>query len=132
MVIIAEMNVLAVGGNNQSEQFKGLPVHLLHLSRGIDAIRAFKKNHIDSVISHWHLEDMPNGQFLKKLKMVKPDIPTIAIIESNNPRQEIQARALGVNAVVCQDCEDFYFRRVMSSVFGLCGTGSVEKVYPTA
>ncbi|MCD6174309.1 MAG: hypothetical protein J7K65_00895 [Planctomycetes bacterium] len=129
MVIIAEMNVLAVGVEDRVGEFNGLPVRLLNMAHGSDAIHFFKTDSIDSVVSHWNLADMPNGQFLKKLKAVKPDMPTIAIIEANNPQQEIEARMLGVSAVVNEDCGDEYFRQVMTSVLGLPNERAIETLY---
>ena len=129
MVIIAEMNVLAVGMEDRVNEFKALPIRLLNMTHGKDAIRSFKTDHIDSVISHWHLRDMPDGAFLKKLKAVKPDMPTVAIIEPNNPQQEIEARMLGVSAVIPEDCDGQYFREVMAEVLGLHGTYEVETIY---
>lgn len=129
MVIIAEMNVLAVGVEDRAGEFNGLPVRLLNMAHGSDAIRSFKTDPIDSVISHWNLADMPDGQFLKKLKAVKPDMPTVAIIEANNPQQEIEARMLGVSAVISEDCGDEYFREVMTSVLGLPNERVIETLY---
>lgn len=129
MVIIAEMNVLAVGMKDRIGEFEGLPVRLLDMAHGSDAIRSFKTASVDSVISRWHLTDMRDGEFLKKLKVVKPDMPTVAIIEPNNPRQEIEARSLGVSAVVTEDCDENYFRQVMSGVLGLSGEHAIETLY---
>jgi DNA-binding NarL/FixJ family response regulator len=129
MVIIAEMNVLAVGVEDRVDEFNGLPIRLLNMAHGSDAIRSFKTDPIDSVISHWRLADMPDGQFLKKLKAVKPDMPTIAVIEANNPQQETEARMLGVSAVISEDCGDEYFRRVMTSVLGLPNERVIETLY---
>ena len=129
MVIIAEMNVLAVGVEDRAGEFNGLPIRLLNMAHGSDAIRSFKTDPIDSVISHWNLADMPDGQFLKKLKAVKPDMPTVAIIEANNPQQEIEARMLGVSAVISEDCGDEYFREVMTSVLGLPNERVIETLY---
>jgi len=129
MVIIAEMNVLAVGMEDRAGEFKGLPVRLLNMAHGSDAIRSFKTDQIDSVISHWHLADMRDGRFLKKLKAVKPDMPTVAIIEPDNPQQEIDARMLGVSAVIPEDCDDQYFREVMTSVLGLHDVHAIETLY---
>ena len=129
MVIIAEMNVLAVGVEDRSDEFNGLPIRLLSMAHGSDAIHSFKTNSIDSVISHWHLADMPDGKFLKKLKLAKPDMPTIAVIEANNPQQEIEARTLGVSAVISEDCGDEYFRQVMTSVLGLPNEQAIETLY---
>jgi len=132
MVIIAEMNVLAVGMENRADDFNGLPIRLLNLTHGSDAIRSFRTDPIDSVISHWNLTDMPDGKFLKKLKAAKPDMPTIAIVEPNNPQQEIEARMLGVSAVVTEDCDDAYLRQVMAAVFGLPNVAAIEKLYAVA
>ena len=132
MVIIAEMNVLAVGVKDRTSEFNGLSVRLLNMAHGSDAIRSFKTDPIDSVISHWNLTDMPNGQFLKKLKAVKPDMPTIAIVEANNPQQEIEARMLGVSAVISEDCGGEYFRQIMTSVLGLPNERAIEKLYAVA
>jgi DNA-binding NarL/FixJ family response regulator len=129
MVIIAEMNVLAVGMGDRTGEFEGLPVRLLDMSHGSDAIHSFKTGSIDTVISHWNLIDMPDGQFLRKLKAVRPDMPTVAIIEPNNPQQEIEARMLGVNAVIPEDCDGEYFRQVVASVFGLPDVRAIETVY---
>ena len=67
MVIIAEMNVLAVGMEDRTGEFEGLAIRLLDMAHGSDAIHSFKTDSIDSVISHWNLPDMPDGEFLKKL-----------------------------------------------------------------
>lgn len=129
MVIIAEMNVLAVGMEDRVGEIKGLPIHLLNMAHGSDAIRSFKTDQIDSVVSHWHLSDMRDGQFLKKLKAVRPDMPTVAIIEPDNPQQEIEARMLGVSAVIPEDCDEHYFRQVMASVLGLHSEHEIENFY---
>lgn len=129
MVIIAEMNVLAVGMDKRIAQFKGLPIRLLNLTHGSDAIRSFRTTQYDSVISHWHLADMPNGHFLRRLKAAMPKMPVIAIIEPNNPQQEIEARRLGVSAVVSEDCDESYFRQIVASVFGLSNVEAIETLY---
>ena len=46
MVIIAEMNVLAVGMEDRVSEFKGLPIRLLNMIQGKDAIRSFKTDQI--------------------------------------------------------------------------------------
>ena len=129
MVIIAEMNVLAVGMEDRTDGFDGLPVRLLNMADGSDAIHSFRTDSVDSVISHWHLADMPDGEFLRKLKAVKPDMPTVAIIEPDNPQQEIHARMLGVSAVIPEDCDNDYFREVMTAVLGLPSEQAIEALY---
>ena len=79
MVIIAKMNVVSVGVGSQAQSLGRLPIRLVNLNNGTEAVRSFKTEQIDSVISHWHLADMPNGMFLRKLKAAKPEMPTIAM-----------------------------------------------------
>ena len=122
------MNVLAVGAEKWSESFAELPIRLISLKNGIDAVRSFKIEQVDSVISHWHLDDMPDGLFLKRLRAIRPQMPTIAIVEPNNPDQEIAARSLGVAAVIPDDCSEDYFRDVVSGVLNL-KPQLVERLY---
>lgn len=129
MVIIAEMNVLSVGAGNRVNALDGLPVRLVNLNTGSQAIRSFKTEEFDSVISHWHVADMPDGKFLKKLKAAKPQMPTIAIIEGQNPQQEIEARSLGVAAVITEDSSQEHFRAVITSVLGLQDTQAIKELY---
>lgn len=129
MVIIAKMNVLSVGMGSQAVDLGNLPVRLVNLNNGTEAIRSFKTEQIDSVISHWHLADMPNGMFLRKLKAAKPEMPTIAIVEADNPQQEIEARALGVAAVICEDAGPEYVRAVVAQVLGLAAPVTIEELY---
>jgi DNA-binding NarL/FixJ family response regulator len=129
MVIIAEMNVLTVGMDDRGDGFDGLPVRLLDAVGGSEAIRSFKTDPIDSVVSHWNLSDMPDGEFLRKLKAVKPDMPTVAIVDPDDPQQEIEARQLGVSAVVSEDCGEGYFREVITAVLGLPNERVIEALY---
>lgn len=128
MVIVAKMNVLAVGAEEWSACFAELPIRLISLKNGVDAVRSFKTEQIDSVISHWHLDDMPDGLFLKRLRAIRPNMPTIAIVEPNNPQQEIAARSLGVVAVIPDNSSEDYFREVVSAVLNL-QPQSVERLY---
>lgn len=128
MVIVAKMNVLMVGAEERSESFTELPIRLISLKNGFDAVRSFKTEQIDSVISHWHLDDMPDGLFLKRLRAIRPQMPTIAIVEPNNPQQEIAARSLGVVAVIPDNSSEDYFREVVSAVLNL-EPHSVERLY---
>ncbi|HOK94983.1 MAG TPA: hypothetical protein PK052_06265 [Anaerohalosphaeraceae bacterium] len=129
MLIFAKMNVLAVGIEQQAEALQGLPIRLLNLTHGSEAIHSFRNDPIDSVISHWNLVDMPDGQFLRSLRRIRPDMPTIAVIQPNNPQQEIEARMLGVSAVVCEDSDSGYFRTVLTNVLGLQSAEAIETLY---
>lgn len=129
MVIVVKTKVLSVGIGNQAECLKDLPIRLVNLSKGSQAVEVFKREQIDSVVSHWHLADMPDGQFIRKLKAVYPKMPTIAIVEANNRRQEIEARSLGVAAVIPEDSDGNYLRQVVSMVLGLQTVSEIDQVY---
>ena len=103
MRIAAKMTVLAVGAEERSAALEALPIRLIGLTRGSEAVRSFKTESIDSVVSRWDLDDMPDGLFLKRLLAIRPEMPTIAIVEPGKPDQEIAARSLGVAAVLAED-----------------------------
>lgn len=119
MIIAAKLTVLAVGAEERSAALAALPIRLIGLTHGSDAVRSFKTESIDSVVSRWHLDDMPDGLFLKRLLAMRPGMPTIAIVEPGNPDQEIAARSLGVAAVLAEDCSEAYFREVVSAALHL-------------
>jgi len=98
---------------------------------GTEAARSLKNEKVDSVISKWNLDDMEDGRFLKRLKAVKADIPTIVFIKAGDRAQEIAARSLGVSAVLTDDCSDELFRETVANVLGLKGVVSI-KVISTA
>ncbi|NLW83736.1 MAG: hypothetical protein GXY41_04945 [Phycisphaerae bacterium] len=128
MIIVAKTTVLAVGVGDRSAELAELPIRLINLAHASEAIRSFKTKDIDSVISYWHLDDMPDGEFLKRLRAIRPQMQTIAIIESGNPDQEIAARSLGVAAVIPEDCSEEYFRMIVADVLRI-RVPSVERLY---
>jgi DNA-binding NarL/FixJ family response regulator len=129
MYVIAKANVLTVGLKEKAKALKELPVRLVSLQHGSEAARSFKTESFDSVISHWRLVDMEPGKFLRNLRGIRPDIPTIAVIQSNNPAQEIEARSLGVSAVITEDCSDDHFRQVVCAVLGLEKVEAIAELY---
>lgn len=129
MVIVAKTSVLAVGIAHKAEALKELPIRLICLARGKEATGSLKNEQYHSVISHWNLVDMPNGAFLKGLRKIRPAIPTIAIVEANNPDQEIQARSLGVAAVVTEDCSEDNFREIVCELLGLDRSELISEIY---
>ena len=74
---------------------------------------------VDSIISNWDLEDMEDGWFLRRLRAIKPKIPTIVFIRSGNLAQEIKARSLGVSAVLTDEASDELFRETVAGILGL-------------
>lgn len=127
MIVIAKLNVLAVGVK-QAEAIEQLGVRVISLQNGQQAISSFKSEQIDSVVSHWHLEDMPDGEFLKRLRAIRPYMPTIALVQAGNLQQEIAARSLGVTAVIPDDSTEEYFRQVVCQVLGI-NENAIERLY---
>jgi DNA-binding NarL/FixJ family response regulator len=83
---------------------------------------------VNSVISRWDLDDMHDGMFLKRFRVIKPDIPTIALVRAGDREQEIAARSLGVSAVLTDDASDELFRDTVANVLKLEGTISIRAI----
>ena len=129
MVIVAKTSVLAVGVEDKVEALRELPIRLICLASGKDATGSLKNDQYHSVISHWNLVDMPEGSFLKGLRKVRPHLPAIAVVEANNPDQEIQARSLGVAAVITDDCTEESLRSIVCEILGLSRDDLLEEMY---
>ena len=128
MIVLVQANVLTVGLNSKSKVLKELPIRLIEMQTGIEATRSLKNEKVDSVISKWDLDDMEDGQFLKKIRAVKPQIPTIAFVRAGDQAQEIAARSLGVSAVLTDDASDELFRETVANVLGLKGVISIKTI----
>ena len=132
MIVLVQATVLTVGlnGNGKNEVLQELPIRLITMQSGTEAARSLKSEKVDSVISKWDLDDMEDGRFLKKLRAVKPEIPTIAFVRAGDRAQEIAARSLGVSAVLTDDTSDELFRQTVANVLGLKGILSIKAIAP--
>lgn len=130
MIVLVQATVLTVGLNGKNEVLWELPIRLITMESGTEAARSFKSEKVDSVISKWDLQDMEDGQFLKNLKAIKPEIPTIAFIRARDKEQEIAARSLGVSAILTEDTSDELFRETVANVLGLKGLVSIKAISP--
>jgi len=128
MLLLVQATVLTVGFTQNHEALSELPIRILKMQTAKQAAGSLKNEKVDSVISKWELEDMPDGQFIKRLKSVKPDMPTIVIIKSGDKAQEIAARSLGVSAVLTEDTDPQLFRRTIANVLGLKQLVSVRQL----
>ena len=128
MIVLVQATVLTVGLNGRNEVLRELPIRLITMQSGTEAARSLKNEKVDSVISRWDLDDMEDGRFLKTLRAVKPDIPTIAFIRAGDQAQEIAARSLGVSAVLTDDTDDELFRETVANVSGLKGIVSIKAI----
>jgi DNA-binding NarL/FixJ family response regulator len=130
MLVLVQANILTVGLEEKTEALKELPIRIINMQQGKTAARSLKNQNFDSVVSTWNVEDMPNGEFLKRLKTVKPNIPTIVLVESGNKQQEIDARSTGANAVLPEDTNDDLFRETLVNVLGLKGKIDIKSISP--
>jgi response regulator RpfG family c-di-GMP phosphodiesterase len=129
MILLVEANVLTVGLDSKNAGLKELPIRLINMRTGSEAIRCLRSEKIDSVISEWNLPDMADGSFLKSFKTVKPHMPTIAVVKPGDRGQEIAARSLGVAAVLTDDTSPEHFRLTVSQVLGLDNTADIKAIH---
>jgi len=130
MIVLVQASVLTVGLNGRDEVLRELPVRLITMQSGVEAARSLKNEKVDSVISKWDLGDMRDGRFLKRLRVVRPDIPTIAFVRAGDRAQEIAARSLGVSAVLNDDADDDFFKETVANVLGLKGIVTIKAIAP--
>ena len=130
MIVLVQASVLTVGLNGKNEVLRELPIRLITMQSGMEAARSLKNEKVDSVISKWDLHDMEDGRFLKNLRAVKPEIPTIAFVRAGDRAQEIAARSLGVSAILTEDTSDELFRETVANVLGLKGIVSIKVISP--
>ncbi len=130
MIVLVQANVLTVGLNGRNESLRELPIRLIPMQSGAEAIRWLRNEKTDSVVAKWDLADMKDGAFLKRLRAAKPNIPAIAFVKPNDPAQEIQARSLGARAVLSDTAGDELFRQTVANILGLKDLASVKAVCP--
>ena len=119
MLLLVQATVLTVGFTEKHQALTELPIRILKMQTAKQAAGSLKNENVDSVISKWELQDAPAGSFIEKLKSVKPDMPTIVVINSGDTQQEIAARSLGVAAVLTDDTDPKLFRRTIANVLGI-------------
>jgi DNA-binding NarL/FixJ family response regulator len=115
---MVQTTVLMVGASDKSHLIEELPIRLVRLDTGAEAVKSLKKEKIDAFISRWDLVDVPDGKLLQNVVAASPSMPTLALIEPGNYSQEIKAAQLGVTAIISSDADDDYFRRVVSQLLG--------------
>ncbi|MGA2172390.1 MAG: hypothetical protein ABSG82_05170 [Sedimentisphaerales bacterium] len=128
MIVLVQATVLTVGLNGRSEVLRNLPIRLIGMQSGVEAARSLKNEKVNSVISRWDLDDMPDGRFLKSFRAAKPHIPTIAFVRAGSASQEVAARSLGVSAVLVEDATDDMFRETVANLLGLKGDVAIKAI----
>ena len=119
-------NILIVGVADKEHALRELPVRVLAMDTGTQAIRCLKEERIDTMISHWERIDLPAGILLKNVKEAKPSTPTIAFIKPGDTDQEIAARRLGVDVVLSEEIDDDYFREIVCQILGISEVAAMQ------
>ncbi len=127
MLVLVKANILTVGLGGLGSALKTLPIRVCSIQSGLEAGRSLKNENVDSVISKWNLSDAPDGRFLRNLRLARPYLPVIAVVDSGDVKQEVAARSIGASAVLGDDVTDAMFKRVICEVLGLGDTGAIEK-----
>jgi len=113
MIFFAQPKILMVGLNDKQIALKDLPIRLVSCKSGAEAAGLLKKEKVSSVICIWDLDDMPDGQFVRNLRVVKPDVKTIVLISSKDALEEIEARSVGASVVLTDKTSDALLRRAV-------------------
>ena len=113
---VVNTTILIVGAKERGEALRELPVRVILLDSGSEAVRCLRKEAVDAVVSKWHLVDVPNGGLLEAVIGANPGMPTVAFVRPGDAKQEVAARSIGVTAVLSEDIDDEYFRDVMCQI----------------
>lgn len=108
--------ILIIAAQDKADALQELPLRLMMIDTGKEAIQCLRREQIDSVVSRWDLVDMPDGELLEKITAARPKMPTVAFVEPGNQQQEIMARSLGVTAILSDDIDDDYFRSTVCQI----------------
>jgi DNA-binding NarL/FixJ family response regulator len=108
--------ILLIGAKDKAKGLTELPLRLLMINTGKEAIQCLREERVDSVVSRWELVDMPDGLLLERILAARPKMPTVAFVEPGNQQQEIMARSLGVTAILSDDIDDDYFRETLCQI----------------
>ncbi len=126
--------ILMIGTKDKASGLSELPLRLLMMDTGKEAVQCLREEPVDSVVSRWNLVDMPDGLLLERIRAARPSMPTVAFIEPGNQQQEIMARSLGVTAILSEDIEGDYLRETICQIlhiedFATLSIAAVEDNY---
>ncbi|OQA01592.1 MAG: hypothetical protein BWY69_01326 [Planctomycetes bacterium ADurb.Bin401] len=128
MLVLVKANILVLGCGGRNNALKALPIRKLFVESGLEAGRSLKNEKVDGVISVWDLPDAPAGKFLRNLRLAKPYLPIVVVVDAGNIQQEIAARSIGPTAVVSSDVDDDIFRKTVVEVLKLNNTEEIQKL----
>lgn len=126
MKVLVQGHALAVGLNGKGDALGELPIELTSVDTAAQAVACLKNERFDCVVSRWHLEDMREGMFQRRLRAVRPDTATIVLVSGDNPGEEVLARSIGVSAVLTEDCSDELLLATVAAILGIEIPSAVE------
>lgn len=128
MLVLVKANILVLGCGGRNNALKALPIRKLFVESGLEAGRSLKNEKVDGVISAWDIPDAPAGKFLRNLRLAKPYLPIVVVVDAGNIQQEIAARSIGPTAVVSSDVDDDIFRKTVVEVLRISNTEEIQKL----
>jgi len=128
MLVLVKANVLVLGLGRRADALKALPIRMCLVETGLEAGRSLKTDSVDGVISFWNLPDAPAGKFLRNLRLAKPYLPVVIMVDAGNIEQEISARSIGATAVLSNDVDVSVLRRTVVEILGLGDTKEIQKL----
>ena len=128
MIVLVQASVLTIGLDDKTGVLRELPIRVIGMRTGAEAACYLRNGQVNSVISRWDLEDAKDGWFLRRLKAVKPRIPTIVFVRGGSVEQEIEARSLGVSAVLTDETSDELFRETVAGILGLKQVVNIKEI----
>ena len=119
MKILVQGRTLTVGLNGKGDALSELPIELTSVDTATQAVTCLKSERFDCVVSKWHLDDMNEGGFQRRLRAVRPDTATVVLVSCDDPGEEILARSIGVSAVLTEDCSDELLLATVAAILGI-------------
>jgi DNA-binding NtrC family response regulator len=117
MKVLVEKKLLVVGLESLAEKLMELPARIKFVESGTEAVSSFKNEKFDGVISRWNLKDMADGKLLRGIKLIKPTLPVVSVVNSGSIDEEISSRTAGVNAVVTDKSSDILLSDIVCRIF---------------
>ena len=113
---LSESYVLAVGIGGLCRGLGDLPVEICAVETGFAALQQFRRRVPSVLVALWDLPDMPDGMLFRRVLAAAGSVATVAMIEFDNPGQEVAARTLGVTVVLDDDTDEQMIRELLGQL----------------
>lgn len=119
MKVLVEKKLLVVGLDSLARKLLELPARVKFVKSGAEAVSSFKNEKFDGVISRWNLEDMADGKLIRGIKLIRPALPIVSVVNSDKIDEEIASRTAGVNAVVTDNSSNILLSEIVCRMLGM-------------